>query len=63
MAAKPKAKPRSAKGGTERYDNKLYRKFEDDRDSAPEDRDFMREFHYRAAIWRQASIPMATLAR
>ena len=47
MAAKPKAKPRSAKGETEGYDNKLYRKFENDRDSAPEDRDFMREFHYR----------------
>ena len=47
MAAKPKAKPRSAKGGTEGYDNKLYRKFENDRDSAPEDRDFMREFYYR----------------
>jgi hypothetical protein len=42
-----KAKPRSTKVGTKGYDNKLYRKFENDRDSAPEDRDFMREFYYR----------------
>jgi hypothetical protein len=46
-ASQAESKTGGAKGGTEGYDNKLYRKFENDRDSAPEDRGFMREFYYR----------------